>query len=94
MEQRLFAFSLIIEGTTEKVLNLTMPLKSMNNQNLGLIEQKCIFEHYREDQTIKNILTDIIFALKIFFLMTFSELPPKRLMLLLHKNAVFHWVSL
>jgi hypothetical protein len=42
MEQRLFAFSLIIEGTTEKALQLTMPLKSMDNQNLGLIEQKCI----------------------------------------------------
>ncbi len=70
-----FAFSLIIEGTTEKALQLTMPLKSMDNQNLGLFEQKCIFEHYREYQTIKNLLIDIIFAMKIFFQMTFSELP-------------------
>ncbi len=28
-----FAFSLIIEGTTEKVLKLIMPLKSIYNRN-------------------------------------------------------------
>jgi hypothetical protein len=32
-----FAFSLIIEGTTEKVLQFIMPLKSIYNQNLGFI---------------------------------------------------------
>jgi hypothetical protein len=34
-----FAFSLIIEGTTEKVLQFIMPLKSISNQNFGFIEQ-------------------------------------------------------
>jgi hypothetical protein len=47
------AFSFIAEGATEKVLQLIMPLKPINNQNLGLMDQKCIFEHYREVQTIK-----------------------------------------
>ena len=42
---------LIIEGTTEKVLQYTRPLKSIYNKNLGFIEQKCIFEV----QTIKNL---------------------------------------
>ncbi len=61
VEQHIFAFSFIIEGTREKVLQLIMPLKSIDNPNLGLIEQKCIFEHYREVQAIKNLLIDIIF---------------------------------
>jgi hypothetical protein len=39
MEQHGFLFSLIIEGTTEKVLQLIMPLKSMYNQNLCFIQQ-------------------------------------------------------
>jgi hypothetical protein len=38
-----FAFSLIIEGTTEKVLKFIMPLKSIHNRNFGLIEQKNVF---------------------------------------------------
>ncbi len=68
MEQHVFlAFSLIAEGTTEKVLQLTMPLKSINNQNLGLMVQKCIFEHYSEVQIVKSLLIDLIFAKKIFF---------------------------
>ncbi len=42
MEQRVFLFSLIIEGTTEKVLQFKMPLMSIYNINFGFIEQKCI----------------------------------------------------
>ncbi len=45
MEQQIFAFSLIIEDNTEKVLQFIMPVKSIYNKNLGFIEQKCIFEH-------------------------------------------------
>jgi hypothetical protein len=48
-----FAFSLIIEGATEKVLQFTMPLKSIYNKKLGFANKKCIFEHYREVPTIK-----------------------------------------
>jgi hypothetical protein len=43
MEQHVFAFSLIIEGATEKVLQLIMPLQSIYNQNLGFVEQKMYF---------------------------------------------------
>jgi hypothetical protein len=43
MEQHVFAFLLIIEGTTEKVLQFIMPLKSIYNQNLGFIGQKMCF---------------------------------------------------
>jgi hypothetical protein len=43
MEQHIFAFSLIIEGTTEKALQFIMPLKTIYHQNLGFIEQKNVF---------------------------------------------------
>jgi hypothetical protein len=38
-----FALSLIIVGTTEKVLQFIMPLKSIYNKNLGFVEQKMYF---------------------------------------------------
>ncbi len=34
-----FAFSIIIEGTTEKVMQFMMPLKSVYNKNLGFMEK-------------------------------------------------------
>ncbi len=40
---RIFAFSFIIEVTTEKVLQFMMPLKSIYNRNFGFIEQKMYF---------------------------------------------------
>jgi hypothetical protein len=43
METHIFAFSLIIEGTTEKVLQFILPLKSIYNKNLGFVEQKNVF---------------------------------------------------
>ena len=43
MEQQFFLFSLILEGTTEKVLQFKMPLKSIYNRNFGFIEQKMYF---------------------------------------------------
>ncbi len=50
-----FAFSLIIEGATEKVMHIIKPLKSIYNKNLGFIEQKCIFEHSRGSNNEKCI---------------------------------------
>ncbi len=50
----------------EKVLQFMKILKSIYNNNLGFIEQKCIFEHYREIQTVKNLLNVIIFAMNFF----------------------------
>jgi hypothetical protein len=43
-----------------------MPLKSICNKKLGFVEQKCILEHYREVQTRKNLLIDIIFCIEFF----------------------------
>ncbi len=54
MEQNVFAFSVLIEGTTEKVLQFKMPLMSIYNRNFGFIEQKNVFfEHCREFQPYK-----------------------------------------
>jgi hypothetical protein len=44
MEHHVFSFGLIIEGTTEKVLQFKIPLKSICNQTLGLIGQEMYFE--------------------------------------------------
>jgi hypothetical protein len=38
-----FEFSLIIEGTTEKVLQFIMPLELIYSRNFGFIEQKMYF---------------------------------------------------
>jgi hypothetical protein len=54
MEQYVFAFSLIIEGTTEKALQFIMPHETIFSQNHGFTEQKMYFEHYIEVRTIKK----------------------------------------
>jgi hypothetical protein len=43
-----------------------------------------------EVQTIKNLLIDIIFAMKIFYNDLFRA-APYRLILVLHKDALFHY---
>ncbi len=46
MEQHIFAFSSILEGTTEKVLQFIMPIKSIyNKKHLVLLNKKGFFKH-------------------------------------------------
>jgi hypothetical protein len=80
---------MIIEGTTEKVLQFIMPLKSIYNRNFGFTEQKCIFEHNREFQARKSLLIDTILAMKKVSVDLFRA-APYMLMLVLHKDALFH----
>ncbi len=47
MEQHVFTISMIMEGTAEKVLQLMLPLKSIDIKNFGFIQHKCVFEHYK-----------------------------------------------
>ncbi len=49
-------FSLIIEGTTEKVFQFVMPLKAVYNRKFGFIEQKCNFEHCGKVKTRKRCI--------------------------------------
>jgi len=65
MEQQIFAFSLIIEGTTEKVLQFIMPLESIYKKTLVSLNKKCIFEHYREFHARKPLLIGIILSIKL-----------------------------
>ncbi len=58
------AFSLIIEVTTEKVLQFIMPLKSIYSRNFGFIEQKMYFLNTTESFKQESFEIDIIFAMK------------------------------
>jgi hypothetical protein len=68
-----------------------MPHKSIYNRNFGFIEQKMIFEHYREFQARKTQLIDIIFATKksvdLFRAVSYM------LLLVLHKDVLFHCLA-
>jgi hypothetical protein len=54
MEHHVFCIFNDCEGTTEKVFQFIMPLKSIYSENLDFIEYKSIFDHYREVQTRKT----------------------------------------
>jgi hypothetical protein len=83
MEQRVFAFSFIIEGTTEKALQFIIPLNSIYNQNLGFIEQKNVF-----------LKQENIYYLTLFLSQKNSDdlfrAATYRVMLVLPKDALFH----
>ncbi len=79
MEQHIFAFWLIIEGTTEKVLQFIMQFKSIYNKNLGFIEQNMYFWTPQSGSNKKKSINLHYFYHDNFFLMTFSELPSVRL---------------
>ncbi len=52
---RFFKFALMIEGTTEKMLQFTMPLKSIYNQNIGFIEKEMYFATRQRGSNNKNL---------------------------------------
>jgi hypothetical protein len=54
--QKVSAFSLIIDGTTEKVLQFKCHFSQFTTKTLVSLKKKCIFEHNREVQTIKNVV--------------------------------------
>ncbi len=70
-----FLFWLIIEGTTEKVLQFIMQFTSIYNTKLGFIEQKMYFWTPQSDSNKKKSINLHYFCHDNFFLMTFSELP-------------------
>jgi hypothetical protein len=86
-----FAFSLIIEGTTEKVLQFKMLLKAICNRNFGFIEQTKLFL-----KTTESFKQEKLYELTSFSPQNISvdlfRVAPYMLMLLLHKDALFHWV--
>ncbi len=75
MRNAFFAFSFIIEGTTEKVLQFIMPLESIYSRNSGLIEQKMYFWTLQRVSSKENYWLTLFLPWKKY-LLTFSELPP------------------
>ncbi len=70
-----FALPLIMEGTTEKVLQSIMPLLTTCNNTLGFIEQKVyLWTQQRYSNKKKSINWHYFCHKKI--LMAFPELPP------------------
>ncbi len=74
-----FAFSLIIEGTTEKVLQFKIPLKLIYNQTLALLNKKCIFEHKQRSSNNEKAINWHDFCYEKNFLVNYSELQPEGL---------------
>ncbi len=75
IEQHFFAISFIIEGATEKVLQFTMSCKSIYSKNLCFDEQKNVNINTTEWFKQWKIYELTLFLSRIFFLVTFSELP-------------------
>jgi hypothetical protein len=61
MEQYVLSLPFIKEGTTEKVWQIKMPLKSIYNKNLCCKEQNVSSEQCRQVETINDHI--IIFCL-------------------------------
>jgi len=62
----LFTFSLIMEGTTEKVLQFKMPVKSINNKNFGFVEQKMLFWTLQRFKQLKIYVLTLFLSWKYF----------------------------
>ncbi len=80
------AVQLIIEGTTEKVLKMLMTLSKFTTETLVSLYKKCNFEHYTEFQARKTINAMKKISVHLF------RAAPYMLMLLLHKDVLFHQI--
>ncbi len=89
IEQQVFAFSLIEEGTTEKVLQFMMPLKSIHSQTMFCSTKNVFLNTTERFKQEKNLLTDTIFVVKKNSYDLFRA-APYRLMLVLLKDVLFH----
>jgi hypothetical protein len=90
MEQHIFCIFIDYRGHHRKgiaIYNAT--LSHFTAETLVSSNKKCIFEHYREFQARKTQLIDIIFATKKISVDLFRA-APYMLMLVLHKDALFH----
>ncbi len=92
MEQHVFfAFWLIIEGDTEKVLQVIIQLKSIYNKNLCFVEQKMYFwtlqrVFFKQEKCFKlHYFCHNIFSNDLFRAACYRFMP------VLHKDALFHW---
>ncbi len=87
MEQHVFAFSLLIEGATGKVLQFIMSFKSIFNKNLSCVEQKMYFGTIQRGSKNKKSINSNYFCNK-FFSDDLFKAAPYRLMLVSNKDAL------
>ncbi len=87
------AFSLIIEGTTEKVLQLMLPLKSIYIINFGFIEHKMYFWTLQRVSSKKNSIYWHHFCHEKKISVDIFRAAPYMLMLVLHKDVLFHYIE-
>ncbi len=84
-----FAFSIIIEGTTEKAMQFILPVKPIYNKNLGFIERRTYFWTLQRNSNKQVSINwhhlcheknyDVLFRAALY-----------RHMLVLHKDVLFH----
>jgi hypothetical protein len=53
---------MITEGATKKVFQLTVPLKSVHDNNLCFKKEICIFEHLQKLKTIQIFFHLVLFT--------------------------------
>ncbi len=85
-----FSFWLIIEGATGKALQFIMQLKSIYNKNIAFIEQKMLFWTLQRGSNKKKSINWHYFGQE-FFLYWPLQSCLQRLVLVLQKDALFHW---
>jgi hypothetical protein len=85
------AYSSIIEGSTEKVLQFIMPLKSIYNRSFGFIEQKNYFLNTTESFSKTNSINCHHFCAMEKNYVNLFRAAPYMLMLVLCKDALFHY---
>ncbi len=83
------AFSLIIEGTTDKVLQFIMPLESIYSKKTLVSLNTNWFWTLQRGSNNKKYIIDFIFVVTIFFWWPFQNCP-HRLILVLNKDVLFH----
>ncbi len=85
-----FAFWLIIEGATEKVLQFILQLKSIYYKNLGFIEQKMFIWTLQRGSNKEKFINWHHFLPWNFFSNELFSAALFRLMLVLRKDVLFH----
>jgi hypothetical protein len=85
------AFYLIIDGTTEKVLQFIIPLKSVYIYSRGFNAQKMVFLTLHTGSNNKKYINWHSFCHDNVFSVDLFRAALYRFMLVLNSDALFHW---
>ncbi len=90
MEQHIICIFIDYRGHHRKGVEFIMPLKSVHNRSFGFIEQKKYFWTLQRVSNKKNSINWHYFCHEKISVDLFSA-APYMLLLVLHKDALFHW---